>query len=51
MLRAGTERWHDAPVTAPLHELVRIKGLAAIEGEEIILDGATRIHRITMACM
>ncbi|QHC34791.1 S24 family peptidase [Komagataeibacter xylinus] len=46
-----TERWHDAPVTAPLHELVRIRGLGAIDGQEIILDGNTRIHRITMACM
>lgn len=46
-----TERWHDMPATAPLHELVRIQGLAAMMGEEIVLDGTTRVHRITMACM
>ncbi|MCE2576065.1 helix-turn-helix transcriptional regulator [Komagataeibacter sp. FNDCR2] len=46
-----TDRWHDAPVTAPLHELVRIHGLAGMDDREIVVDGNTLIHRITMACM
>ncbi|MDT8870699.1 hypothetical protein RAA17_04880 [Komagataeibacter rhaeticus] len=46
-----TERWHDAPATAPVHELCAHTGAGRHRGEEIILDGATRIHRITMACM
>ena len=46
-----TDRWHDVPLTAPLHERIRIRGVGRIEGETIEMDGDTRVHRIAMACL